>query len=357
MASSTTKPDRQRERHQRQVVEAVAEQVHDREGADDRQRQRQARDDGGREVAQEEEDDQDHQAERQEERELDVVDRVADRLRAVEEDVESHRGGQLPLEGGQEPPDGVGDLDRVGARLPLDGQDDRALVAEPGRDLVVLDAVDDAPELLEPHRGAVAVGHDERPVGRRLRQLAGGLDGEGLVAAVQRARRQVDVRALDGRRDLVDADAAGGERHRVELDAHGVLLRSEDLDLGDAVHRRDPLRHHRLAVLVELRERQRGRGQREVEDRLVGRVDLLVGRRRRHPLRQLLAGNGDRRLHVLGGGVERARQAELQGDLGVALDVRRSSSSRARRSSRTAARAVSRRPRPSSRATRRARRP
>ena len=40
--------DRQRERHQREVVEAVAEQLHDRERADDRQRQRQARDHRGR---------------------------------------------------------------------------------------------------------------------------------------------------------------------------------------------------------------------------------------------------------------------------------------------------------------------
>ena len=34
--------DRQRQRHQRQVVEAVAEQVHDGERADDRDRQREA---------------------------------------------------------------------------------------------------------------------------------------------------------------------------------------------------------------------------------------------------------------------------------------------------------------------------
>ena len=48
--------DAQRQRHQRQVVEAVAEQVHHGERADDRHRQRQARDQRGREVAQEEED-------------------------------------------------------------------------------------------------------------------------------------------------------------------------------------------------------------------------------------------------------------------------------------------------------------
>ena len=67
--------DRERERHQRQVVEAVAEQVHHREGADERHRQREARDDGGREVPQEEEDHQHDEHEREQQRELHVVHR------------------------------------------------------------------------------------------------------------------------------------------------------------------------------------------------------------------------------------------------------------------------------------------
>ena len=249
---------------------------------------------------------------------------------------------------GQQRADGAGHLDRVGPGLLEDRRGDRALVDEPGGGLVVLDAVDDAAEVVEAHGRAVAVGDDDRPVGGRLRQLAGGLDGEGRHRAVEDAGGEVDVGALDGRAHLVDADAAGGERPRVELDAHRVLLRAEDLDLGHAGDRRDPLRHHRLAVLVELRERQRRRGQREVEDRLVGRVDLLVRGRARHVGRQLPRRGRDRRLHVLGGGVEVAAQVELQGDRGRALHARSSSSSRARRSSRTAARAASRRRRPSS---------
>jgi hypothetical protein len=45
IASSTTKPT-QRERHQRQVVDRESEGIHERERADDRQRQRKVRDDG-----------------------------------------------------------------------------------------------------------------------------------------------------------------------------------------------------------------------------------------------------------------------------------------------------------------------
>jgi hypothetical protein len=46
----------------------------------------------------------------------------------------------------------------------------------------------------------------------------------------------------------------------------------------------------------------------------VGRVDLADGRRRRQVGRQLSAGGVDRRLHVLGGAVDVARQIELQQD-------------------------------------------
>ena len=52
------------QRHQRQVVEAVAEQVHDAEGADQRDRHGDAGDERGAHVAQEHEHDQDHQHDR-----------------------------------------------------------------------------------------------------------------------------------------------------------------------------------------------------------------------------------------------------------------------------------------------------
>jgi len=51
-------PHRKRERHQGEVVERVAEQLHDREAAHDRHRHRDRGDRSGRDVAQEEEDHQ-----------------------------------------------------------------------------------------------------------------------------------------------------------------------------------------------------------------------------------------------------------------------------------------------------------
>ncbi len=58
-------PDGERQRHERQVVEAVVQQVHHRERADDRHRQREARDDRRRDVAQEQEDHEHDEHQRQ----------------------------------------------------------------------------------------------------------------------------------------------------------------------------------------------------------------------------------------------------------------------------------------------------
>jgi hypothetical protein len=52
-------PGRDRERHQREVVQAVVQQVHDAEGPDEGDRHRDGRDERGAAVAQEEIDDQD----------------------------------------------------------------------------------------------------------------------------------------------------------------------------------------------------------------------------------------------------------------------------------------------------------
>ena len=73
--------DRDRQRHQRQVVQAVAELVEHREGADQRQRHGDGRNDGRPEIAQEQEDHHDDQRHGEQQRELHVGDGGADGLR------------------------------------------------------------------------------------------------------------------------------------------------------------------------------------------------------------------------------------------------------------------------------------
>jgi len=74
----------------------------------------------------------------------------------------------------------------------------------------------------------------------------------GVIRAVDRAGRQVDVRRLNRRRRFVDADAVRRQIARIEIDAHRVLRRPADLHLRHAGHRRNALRNGRLGVLVHL---------------------------------------------------------------------------------------------------------
>ncbi len=122
----------QGERHQRQVVHAVAEQVHHRERADDGHGQRRRRDQRGGEVAQEQEDHHDHQHQRQQQGELHVVHRFADGLRAVVQHLDVDARRDLRAELREQLADLVDHLDRVGAGLALDREDDAALVVVPG---------------------------------------------------------------------------------------------------------------------------------------------------------------------------------------------------------------------------------
>ena len=87
---------------------------------------------------------------------------------------------------------------------------------------------------------------------------------------------------LDGALHFVDADVAGGQRIGIHLHAHGVLLRAEDLHARDAADHGDALRQQRVGILVDRVHRQRRRIEREIKDRLLGRIHLLIRRRARH---------------------------------------------------------------------------
>ena len=133
--------------------------------------------------------------------------------------------------------------------------------------------------------------------------------GRLTFAPVDRLRRPGRCRSA--------APRAASGRHRCGR----RILRAEHVDAGDAADHREPLREHGLRVLVDLRQRHRLGAEREEQDRLVGRIDLLVRRRRRHARRQLARRARDHRLHVLRRRVDVAAQIELQRDVGVALAV------------------------------------
>ena len=122
---------------------------------------------------------------------------------------------------------------------------------------------------------------------------------------------------------VVEREAVRRERARVHLDAHRGSLAAADADESDARQLRDLLRDPGVGEILELRQRQCRRRERERHDRRVGRVDLVVDRRARQVGRQERGRRVDRRLHFLLGDVEWKREAELQRDHRCAARARR----------------------------------
>ena len=317
------KADRQGQRHEGKIVERVVQQIHDGEGADDGHRQRQARDNRRRKIPQKQEDNEYDQADGQEQSRLDVVHRIADGQRAVVERLERNGRRELQAKHRQELLDVVHDFDGVGAGLPLNRQDDGALQVEPARHLVVFNAVHHAPQFLEAHRRAFAVGDDDRTIRSRAGQLSRSLHGDGFIVAPQCAGGEIHVGALHRRLHFVNPNLPAGQLAGIELHAHGILLRAIHHHLGHAADHRDALRHEGFGKFVHLGERLRLRAQRQVQNRLVSRVHFRERGRAGHVLRQLRGSLRDGRLHVLGGRVEIALQVKLQRDLRGAKNVRR----------------------------------
>ena len=147
-------------------------------------------------------------------------------------------------------------------------------------------------------------------------QLVVGVDGVGAAVAVDIALRAVDRRDRDLAADILQRQALGDEFRRVDLDPDGRFLLAADDDLGDAGDLADLLGELGVDGIAHGGQRQRVRRRRQQQDRRVRRIDLAIGRRRGEVFRQLAAGGVDRGLHVVGGGVDRAVEVELDRDRG-----------------------------------------
>ncbi len=293
-------------------------QVHDAEGAHQRQRHGHTGNDGGAQAAQKQVDHGHHQQHAQRQGELDVVHRGTHGFRAIADHVHIHALGQGRVQAWQQCLHPVGHLDDVGPGLAPHADDDGALAVGPARQLVVLHPVDDVGHFLQADGRAVAVGQDQRPEAGRTRELIVGGQGVVLARTVQVAFGLIDVGGDQDFSDVVQAESSAGQRRGVNLHAHRRLLTAVDGDQPHARHLRDLLRQDRIRYVVDLVERQGVRADAQGEDGRVGRVALAVGRWRRERRGQQVRRRVNRSLHVLLGRVDVAIQIELQRDLGVA---------------------------------------
>ena len=302
------------EGHQREVVEAVAQEVHDAEGAHDRDGHGDARDDGGGEAAQEQEHDHDDEPHREHQRELDVFHGGPDRGRPIGERRDLDGGRQRGAELGQELLDAVHHVDDIGARLALDVHDHRRLVVHPRRLLHVLGAVHHVGDVGEAHGGAVLVGDDEGAVLGGREELIVGADAERLPRPFEAALGLVHVGLAEHRAHVLEAEAVGRELRRVHLHADGRLLAAADRHQADARELGDLLRQVGIGEVLDLGEGQGIGGEGERQDRRVRRVDLAVDRRARQIAGQEGARHVDRGLDLLLGHVDLVLERELQRD-------------------------------------------
>jgi hypothetical protein len=305
---------RDRQRHQREVVEAVVEQPHRTERPDQRDRHGDAGDGGGPRRAEKDGHDEDDEAHGQEERVFDVGDGSADRGGAILRDGHLEGGGDHRAELGQ---DGLDALDRredVRAWLAADDHHDRALGVEPGRRATVLDVVEDVGHIAQPHDGTVFFAEDEIAEGRGAEQLAIGRNREARVRPLEGPLRRVRRRSVQLGAHIRQREPVRGEFSWVDLHPHGRLLPAAHVDLSHARDLGDALRQDRVRHIVDVRERQGLRGQRQDHDRRVGGVHLSEARPRRHVRRQLATRRVDGRLHISRGRVHVPIELELQRD-------------------------------------------
>src|SRR6266852_5202617 len=149
------------EGHEREVVEAVAAEIHDREGADEGDGNGDGGDEGGAAISQENEDDNDDEDDGESEGTLDVADGRADGGGAVENDGGFDALWDDGFNGGQFGTDAVDGVNDVGTGLAEDDQQNSALAVEVAGGANVLDGIDNIGDIREMDGGAFVIANDD----------------------------------------------------------------------------------------------------------------------------------------------------------------------------------------------------
>jgi hypothetical protein len=300
--------DCQRQPEEGEGVEGVPEEVDDRDGPEERPRDRQHHVERRRERAQEQPADECRQHQREHQLELDLVHRLLDERRRVEEDLDLHPLGQVLGD--------LGDLlahrarhhDGVRAALLEDAERLQRHPVEPRDRGHVLEAVLDERDVLEVDRRLLHAADDELAQRLEIERLAEQPHVQLPTARVEQPARHLDVLAPNCVDHVGGDDALFRHAARIEPDAHVAVEISVQRDLPDARHRLQLLLHLVARDVGEHLSRERTRDA-DGEDRRVVGVQLR-DRCRRHVAWELPLRLRDARLHVLQREVDVARDVE-----------------------------------------------
>ena len=289
--------DREGEREQRHGVEREPEHPHREEARDDRHREGETGDHGGAPRVQEQVDDHHGEERAEHEGELDVGERIADLARVVADDLERDVGRELSHQVVDDDADLVGHFDRVGAGDLEHLERERGVIAHQRGAAPLGGAVDHLAHVADADRGAVA--DDDGDVAERERVGDASSDPHQPfgVAALDAARGDLLILALQRGDDLRRGDTVGAECCGLELDTDLARCAANDVHAADARDRLDPLADDLLGEVGELTHRTRLALHRDAHDRPVVRVEPddhgLVD-----VTRELAADAGDLPLHL-----------------------------------------------------------
>ncbi len=233
--------DGEREAEEGERVEREAQEVHHGERPDDRRRDRQQHVDRRGDGAEEQPADQRRQQHRQDQRQLDLVDRLLDRRRGVEHDGDVHALGERRLQLLQARLHAVGDRDGVRPALLADAEALRGLPVVPRDHAPVLEPVLDGRDVRQRRDGPLALRDHERAELVDAVGLAAQADVELAVAALEAARGQLDVLPFERADDVRGRDVARVHAHGVEPHPEAALAVAAEQDLAHAGHRLQPL--------------------------------------------------------------------------------------------------------------------
>ena len=212
----------------------------------------------------------------------------------------------------------VNRVDDVGVGLLENDQLHAELAVLMAGDQQIIRGIDRLADVTDPDRCAVAERDHQVVVLGRLGHLVVGVDGEAAQLAIDAALGGVDRRLQQGEPRVFHGEPHGGQPRRVDLHPHGALTLPADKHLADPGDGGDLLGKNVVGVIVNRDQVHFVGLHRQNQDRAVGRVDLIKGRRIGQVARQLAGGGGELGLNVERRAVDAAVEVELHGHAGAA---------------------------------------
>ena len=176
-----------------------------------------ARDESDAQIAQEQQDHQHDQRDGERKREFDVMDRGADGLGAVRQDVDADRRRHHRSEPRQRRLDLIDRLDDVGAGLLEHDQEHRALAVVPGAGIEIFGPLDRLADVLDPDRGTIAIGDDDVAIVFRFGELIVGGEREAPIVAVDAALGRIGGCRAEHGAHILEREALRGKLGGIDL--------------------------------------------------------------------------------------------------------------------------------------------